>query len=704
MYGSVGAPVEQSTDGHFLEPYLWFKLYWIAFSALLFIVAVLFIVRGTDVQIKHRWKQSKFRLTNPLKQLGVASLFIFIFSGCFIFYNTNIINGYSSQATQEKFRADYEKTLKQFKFFSQPKIRDINLKMDLLPSERDYSVEGYFILVNTHQIPIKEIHIQKQPNDPVSIEYINMEGGAKLNDKYEPFRYYIYELNEILRPGDSIKMEFKQTYITKGFKEKSDPSMAYNGTFLNHLQFPSIGYNEDIELIDENTREQYDLAPKIRKAKIDDPIAVLEGRSGGDGEEINFEMVIGTDSNQIGITPGYLQKTWIEDDRKYFHYKMDKPMSNFYSIISAQYEVIQDQWRAPHDSLGSPINLEIYYHKGHEYNLDRMMNGMKKSFDYFTKHFSPYQYRQMRIVESPSYKARAVSFPNTVPFSESIGFIMDIDDEQDVDMAFYVTAHELAHQWWGHQINPADVQGKAMLTEALAQYSALMVLKKSYPEKKVGQLLQKEMNRYLKGRTYEKTLEMPLYLVESGQQYIHYGKGLINMYALQDYISEDSVNIALKRFIKDWDSFNGLLKTKTDRYPTTVDLISYFRNVTPDSLQYIIEDLFETITFYENKTTETKYEKLPNDKYKINLTLEAIKYRVDSLGTEKPIAINDWIEVGVYSDIDNGKEELIYLEKHKIINQVTNLEIWVDQKPSKAGIDPLNKLMDRKFSNNVKMF
>ena len=46
----------------------------------------------------------------------------------------------------------------------------------------------------------------------------------------------------------------------------------------------------------------------------------------------------------------------------------------------------------------------------------------------------------MRIMEFPRYAEFAQSFPGTVPYSEAIGFVLNIDDEKDVDMAFYVTS------------------------------------------------------------------------------------------------------------------------------------------------------------------------------------------------------------------------------------------------------------------------
>ena len=230
----------------------------------------------------------------------------------------------------------------------------------------------------------------------------------------------------------------------------------------------------------------------------------------------------------------------------------------------------------------------------HDYNLDRMMESMKASFDYYSTNFSPYQYKQMRILEFPRYAEFAQSFPGTVPFSEAIGFILDIDDEKDVDMAFYITAHELAHQWFGMQIEAANVKGQLMLLETLSQYAAIMVLKQKYSEEKVLQFLDIQKDKYLEGKRRESGKEPSLEMVEN-QDYIYYAKGAINMYEFQKQIGEANVNLALKRFISDWNTLDGKLKTKTSRYATSKDLLNYFREVTPDSLQYKIADLFEKV-------------------------------------------------------------------------------------------------------------
>lgn len=144
----------------------------------------------------------------------------------------------------------------------------------------------------------------------------------------------------------------------------------------------------------------------------------------------------------------------------------------FFSIQSAAYAVTRDRWR--------DVDLAVYYHPTHAYNVDRMITAMKGSLDYFTAHFSPFQFKQLRILEFPAYRTFAQSFANTIPYSEAIGFVASYEEPDKIDLVTYVTAHEVGHQWWGHQIISAGMQGMTLLVETLAQYSALMVME-PYP-------------------------------------------------------------------------------------------------------------------------------------------------------------------------------------------------------------------------------
>ncbi len=589
---SLGKYSDMNGYGHFLKPYLIIKSYWFLFGLLLLIIASVVSVRGTENNFIKRWKASKHRISKPVLKLGIVTVVSFIMLGSYIFYNTNILNEYWTKSEETAFRVAYEKTLKKFEYLPQPKIVDINLKVELYPKSRDYSAEGVYILKNLHDTPIEDIHIQKLIESNVELKSVTFEGGATIDNQYTIFDYYKYKLKQPLQAGDSIQMSFKQTFTTNGFEQGgSNTNIVNNGTFFNNKAFPTLGYNRKYELDDADDRADYNLAARSNKARREDSKELVNARNGSDSNGIRFEIVIGTDENQTAIAPGNLLKKWKENNRNYFHYKMDIEMIDFYSIVSAQYEVKKDTWLATSDTTAKPVDLEIYYNKEHNYNLDRMMESMKTSFDYYSTNFSPYQYQQMRIIEFPRYAEFAQSFPGIVPFSEAIGFVLDIDDKKDVDMAFYVTAHELAHQWFGMQVEAANVQGQLMILETLSQYAALMVLKQKYSEEKVQQFLEIQKDRYLEGQRREGGEEPSLELVEN-QDYIYYAKGAINMYELQKHLGEDKVNLALKRFINDWNTKDGKLKLATDRYATTKDLLGYFRDVTPKTLQHFINDLF----------------------------------------------------------------------------------------------------------------
>ncbi len=567
---------EMNGYGHFLAPYLWAKFYWILFGILLLMLASLISGRGVDVHLKHRLSAASSNISQKTQIVASCISVLFLLVGCYLFYQTNVLNKVWTAKEARIYRANYEKAVKQFEYFPQPKIVAANLHLELYPDHRSYDLVGEYTLKNEEQSPIRQIHIQKLIEADITLDSLSFSRPTTIDNRFQEFEYFIYELSVPLKSGDSLLMHFKQTLRPKGFNADGIVnSVLYNGTFLRNNEFPTLGYNKKYELKEDSDRKIYALPPSPSKAALDDSHALRLPRSGSDSHGLRTNITIGTNSDQTAVTSGKLIKKWENNNRNYFEYASTEPIINFYSILSGRYELFQDQWLPQKPSDHSPVDLEIYYHPRHTYNLERMMAGMKASLTYYTTNFSPYPYQQLRIVEFPRYQDFAQSFPNTIPFSESIGFMLDIDDSTDIDMTFFVTAHEVAHQWWGIQLESANVKGQNFVLETLAQYSALMVFKNHFSQKKVDQLIAHNQDLYKKGKAKAKQEEVPLHMVEN-EEYIYYNKGLLYMYNLQKEIGEANVNSALKAFLKDWNNRNGQLKSKTDRYPTSEDLNSYF--------------------------------------------------------------------------------------------------------------------------------
>jgi aminopeptidase N len=292
------------------------------------------------------------------------------------------------------------------------------------------------------------------------------------------------------------------------------------------------------------------------------------------------------------------------------------------------------------------------------------------------------------------YRLYAQAFPNTIPFSEGMGFITKVDEDDGVDYVFNTTAHEIAHQWWAHQVIGANVQGATMLSESLSEYSAMMVMEQRYGPDKLRHMLKYELDGYLDARSGETVEEKPLELVED-QSYIHYRKGCLTLYALRDYIGEANMNRALAAFVEE-TAFTG------PPYPTSADLMSHFRAVTPDSLNYLLEDLFETITLYGNRTVGADAWQQEDDRWVVDLEVEGRKLRADGQGVESPIDMDEWIDIGVFGQEVDGEPTVLFLEKRRVHSGTTNFSIVVDEEPARAGIDPYHKLIDRETRDNVR--
>jgi len=673
--------------GHAVFPYFIYKIYWAGFALMLAVLSSLLWARGSEGELKLRFVHARNKDNRPSWVVLILGAVIFIGSGSFIYYNTNVENKFYTQYQQEEQQASYEKKYKKYEHISQPKITDVQLHVDIFPQGRSLHTTGTYMLKNKTTHVVDSIHVLI-PN-AVTIHTITFEQPAELVYNDSAVIYRIYKLATPLMPGDSVGMSFNLDMNNHGFQHDFSglSTPLYNGTFVNNEQFlPYIGYYRGLELTDNNRRKKHGLGYRPTANPITDTAAYMDNAFVQDADFISFDATVSTVPDQTAIAPGYLQREWTENGRHYFHYKMDKPILNFYSFLSARYTTKKEKW--------NNIDLEIYYQKGHEYNLDRMFNGMKKALQYYSTNFSPYQHQQVRILEFPRYSTFAQSFPNTIPFSEGIGFIADVDDssKEDIDYPFYVTAHEVAHQWFAHQVIGADVEGSNMLSETLAQYGAIMVMEKEYGDDKIKKFLHIAMDKYLLARSNESEKEKPLAYVDAGQAYILYEKGGIMMHALSKYLGEDSLNTAIKRFIDKY-AFKGA------PYPTTLDFLACLRQVTPDSLQYVLTDAFQKIVLYDNKVDEVHLTKQGSG-YIADITVSSKKLQADGAGKEDSVASNDYVEVGIYKT----SSKMVRLVQFKLKGGKTILQIPLNEKPYKVVIDPRELLIDKKLDDNEMKF
>jgi ABC-2 type transport system permease protein len=687
IYGSIPRLIysDMNAFGPFLYGNLAFHTYWFLAVTLLVTIAILFWVRGRDYQLRIRTRRASAR-AGKLRQLIIVLVSIWLICGGWLYYNTKMVNTFLTSDESQKKSVDYEKSYKQYELRNQPRIIRLDYQIELYPKQRLLEVLCKQQLTNKSSEKIDTLFFTYPTNFDIKINLPRSK--IILNDTVLGFA--IYKLLKPLMPRDTMELSMSMRYFPEGIENEVQlTSIVDNGTFFNNSTIlPQLGYQQDYELTDKNDRKKYDLPVRDRMPKLsDDPSQRMNSYISNNSDWVHVRSVLGTSGDQIAIAPGSLRKQWKKNGRNYFEYELDHPSLNFYSFMSARYKVKKKMHKG--------ISLEVYYDDKHGANVDKMLMSMQKSIDYYSTHFGPYRHKQARIIEFPRYGSFAQAFPGTMPYSESLGFIFNLEDAEDIDMVTYVVAHEMGHQWWAHQVVGPVMQGSTLLSESMSQYSALVVMEQMYGKEQMHKFLRYEMDKYLGARGFESEKETPLLEVEN-QGYLHYNKASTVMYYLKEMIGENNVNAALKSLV---DSF----AYREPPYPSANELINRLEAQTPDSLRYLIRDLFRKITLFDNRVVEAKTQKVAEG-YKTTIRLQASKLYADSVGRETKAVLDDWIEVGIFSEPAKGKKYGIPIEIRKIrMRDKENTFVFTTkEKPWQAGIDPYYYLVDRVPEDNLK--
>jgi hypothetical protein len=668
--------------GPFIGPFVWFKLYWAGWALLLAVVANLFWVRGREPGLRRRWRVARARFIGPTARVAVVAITLILALGGFIFYNTNILNPYSTPDDVASPQAEYERLYKRFEDSPQPVIVDAELRVEIYPEKPAVDLRGTYRLVNRTGTAIDSVQVYTDPN--VEARSISFDRPARpvLTDAEAGYR--IYALEQTLEPGDSLQLVFDVSFRPRGFPNSGiQTDVVRNGAYFNRSWLPFIGYQPRFELSDRATRQRFGLEPRPPAPGPDQAGAGQDRDEWRDGDNVHVDMIIGTAADQIAVTPGVLHGSWTENGRHYFHYETAAPTSFGATVFSGKYAILEDRWKE--------VELRIYHHPAHRFVLDRMIRSMKASLEYYAGQFGPYPDGQLRIVEIPRYGRFGRAHPHTIAFTEDI--FLNRVNEGEIDQPFYGTAHEIAHQWWGGQVGGATVRHRELLTESLANYSAMMVVEKTYGPEMARRVYDFQMERYLRGRATQ-SHEVPLLEVED-QPYIAYRKGPIAMYTLREQIGEERVNTALRRYLEKY-------RDAGPPYPTSGDLYAELRAVTPDSLQAMLSDLFEYVTLWDVRARAAHVEPTGTGESLVTLDVVARKVRADSVGNETEVPMDDLIEIGVFAPGEgDGLGEPLYRQRHRIHSGEQTIRVTVPREPGRAGIDPYHKLIDRQGNDNV---
>ncbi len=674
--GGAFAYSDLSGFGNSLPAFYLYKLYFACTAICLIILAIFFVPRGLPLVLKDRLRQAAERKTTFNLSMATLSFLAAISLASFIYIEDTIIHPQppNSRSVEATFKAAHQKYA-EFSTINQAKISAVKTKLDIFPSEQRFVANGHYSVANRSELALDTLIINTGFDEKTRFS-LNRDFTVLVADS--ALHFFVLKLASPLMPNDSLLLNFTiENKANTLFQQRSN--VLENGTMIKMDAFPRLFYRF-------NPAEK---APTLQNR--------FSSAQGADANNIHFSATVSTSADQIALSIGSRQREEIKDGRYYAEFKTEKPVKFGFSFHSGRFRHAQSAWKN--------VPIDIYFHPSHSYAIQDMIDGTKAALAYNSRNFSNYQHSNVRIVEFPlTQGSYATTFANLFPTSE-LRFLSAVDrsNAKNVNLPFYIAAHEMAHQWWGNQVLAANTQGAKFLSESLAEYSALRALEARHGVAPVRTMLRLNLLQYLRGRSNETDNEPPLMLTDE-RQYISYRKGAIVLRTLSQFLGESQFNAILKTYVDQ-------VKFQEAPFTISADLVALFKAHSPDSIQYFIHDNFERVTVYSNQMSSAIASKSELNRFSVTFEFLLQKYHAEQVnkknyinsqgetqseGDYKSLPLNDFIQIGFFNSA--GEEILL---KTLRISQIKNKQVFVlPSKASEVILDPYNQLIDDNPSNN----
>ena len=298
-------------------------------AALLVVVAHLLWVRGTRGGLAHAAAAGARGASAARCALAAAVARCgFVAVGGWIFYNTNVLNEYVPDDVARDRQARYEKKYKQYESLPQPRIRAMSADVDIYPERRAVDIRGRYRLRQQDAAPIAELHVHIDPRRRDPIDRDRRPRTAATDDR-ELGYYDLPRWPSRSRPARTLRVALRQSRCaTRGFGNggRGHAAWSRNGTFFNSFDyFPHLGY--DARSASSRTATSAQARPARRSSACRTSTTTRRAAT-----TTSPATPTGSTSRPRSAPaptrsrsrPGYLQREWTENGRRYFHYKMDR--------------------------------------------------------------------------------------------------------------------------------------------------------------------------------------------------------------------------------------------------------------------------------------------------------------------------------------------------------------------------------------------
>ncbi|MBV9879247.1 MAG: hypothetical protein JO180_02075 [Gemmatirosa sp.] len=655
-----------------------FMGYWGAAALLLACVTWGVWRRGADVRVGARLRALPRQLGRTGTRVAVASVALFVVAAALLFRQTDVVHAWRSRAASEAWSADYERMYRRLENVPQPSVVAVRTDVALYPDARRAEIAGTLVLENREAASIDTVWVVT-PRGAARATVAMPEGHVVRDDAR--FGVHAFALGRPLTPGARTELRFTLSLDRGGVRGDGFAfDVAANGTYLTSAAAaPALGYRPSYELDDPAARRAHGLATAPSSLP---PLAAFDTLSPArrNAAWIALDATVSTSIDQTALAPGRLVRAWTGDGRRHFHFASDGLMTPQYAFVSARYAMR----RVRH----AGVDVEVWYHPAHAANVGRTLAAATRALDVLGARYSAYPHDALRIAEVPAWEPfGGFALPGMIYFPEDRGFLSD-PRADDVDLLTRRVAHEVAHQWWGHRLSPADVAGGSTLVETLAKHSEQLVVADAYAPRALAPMLAFDEDRYLAGRAEARDSE-PTLMESAGQAYLYYGKGAVVMNGLRDLLGAAAVDRALARLVAVHGGPSGMATTRDLR----AVLLAEARG---DADRALVDEWLTDRVVYDLRVDSATATPLGGGRFRLVARGTASKSARRGDAEVHRSTNGEAIDVAAYDE----RGDVLYTGKARVAGDRIEVDVTLAARPASVVVDPFVTRIDRDRTNN----
>jgi len=324
-----------------------------------------------------------------------------------------------------------------------------------------------------------------------------------------------------------------------------------------------VGFVDGVGVDDKNSRDPKDYPLDLWKTRVDPafgPAWPTQVRLAVEAPEAWTVNVVGV-KRESSVTDGRRRTVW----------ETEHPV-RFFNIVGGPLEAAKGETTTVYHSARTP------------HNVATMVDALDDARKSYSTWFGPYPWENLRVTEFPGLAGYAQGFPGNITFSETIGYLsrpVEEGEEGTFDAAYYIVAHESGHQWWGNIVMPGKGPGGNIISEGLAEFSAVMLLHHERGAEQANVLRRRWEQEYVQGRSADN--ERPINRVTGtrpGDTVITYQRAGLVFWMLREVMGEDAMLAGLRDFVTTWK--DGVQTPEGLDFPLIEDLVESLRAHAPD--------------------------------------------------------------------------------------------------------------------------